>query len=76
MIFQNAQYLCVSQKALSLSLRRKKLYDLSIFSSLRIDFKTSFYTEFSVVINGLAIYLIDYRECIFTTLVQYSQLIN
>jgi len=40
------------------------------------DFKNNFYTEFSIVINGLGIYLIDYRECIFTALVQYWQLIH
>jgi len=47
-----------------------------MLSCLKTDSKTNFYTEFSVVINWLAIYLIDYRECIFIVLVQYSQLIH
>jgi len=73
MIFQNDQSLCDYQKALS---QKEKLRDLSMLSSPKIDSKTSFYTEFSAVINWLAIYLIDYRGCIFTALVQYSQLIH
>jgi len=46
------------------------------FSTHETDFKNSFYTEFSAVINGLGIYLIDYREGIFTALVQFPQLIH
>ena len=46
------------------------------FSRPKIDSKTSFYTEISAVTNWLAIYLIDYREYIFTFLVPYSQLIH
>jgi len=34
--------------------------------------ENSFYTKFSADINGLGVYLIDYRECVFTALVQYS----
>ena len=74
MIFQNDQSLCDYQKALA---QKEKLRDLSMLSNPKTDSKTSFYTEFSAVINWLAIYLIDYyRECIFTALVQYSQLIH
>jgi len=47
-----------------------------MLSCPKTDSKTSFYTNFSTVINWLAIYLIDYCECIFIALVQYSQLIH
>jgi len=47
-----------------------------MLSNAKTDSKTNFYTEFSAAINWLAIYLIDYRECIFTALMQYSQLIH
>ena len=46
------------------------------FSTLETDFENSFYTKFFVVINGLGIYLIDYREGIYTVLVQFPQLIH
>jgi len=46
-----------------------------IFLTPKTDFRNWFYTEFSQVINGLGIYLIDYRECVFTALMQYPQLI-
>ena len=73
MIFQTIQSLCDYKKILS---KKEKLHDLSIFSCLQIDSKTNFYTEFSVVTNWLAIYLIDYRGYIFTSFVPYSQLIH
>ena len=72
----SSRMLNISVSLRRLSLRRN-LSDLSIFSRLKTDFKNNFYTEFSTVINGLAIYLIDYRGCIFIALVQqYSQLIH
>jgi len=51
------------------------LKDFVIFSTLKTDFRNYFYTKFFAVINGLGIYLIDYRECVSTALVQYAQLI-
>jgi len=46
-----------------------------IFHTPKTDFSNWFYTEFYAIINGLGIYLIDYRECVFIALVQYPQLI-
>jgi len=73
MIFQNDQSLYDYQKALS---QKEKMRDFSMLSWPKTDSKTSFYTEFFAVINWLAIYLIDYREYIFTSFVPYSQLIH
>jgi len=48
----SSRMLNISVSLRRLSLRRK-LSDLSIFSRLKTDFKNSFYTKFSFVINGL-----------------------
>jgi len=72
MIFQNAQELCDSQRAVS----HNEFQWYVNFLLLKQISENNFYTEFSVVINGLGVYLIDYRECVSNALVQYSQLIH
>jgi len=72
-IFQNVQKLCDSQRAL-FQMENCVIYQFSPF--YKTDSKNSFYTKISAVTNWLAIYLIDYREYIFTSFVPYSQLIH
>ena len=72
-IFQNIQKLCDSQMAL-FQMENCVIYQIS--PEPKQILKIAFIQRFLLSLIWLAIYLIDYREYIFTFFVPYSQLIH